>query len=63
MAGFVFIKQLDAMQCGAAYLAMLFHLYGGNLVLPLNPEIGRIKPYTLAGYDCPKSDGPQRRID
>ncbi|MGP1592551.1 MAG: cysteine peptidase family C39 domain-containing protein [Prevotella multiformis] len=37
MAGFVFIKQHDAMQCGAACLAMLCHLYGGNLVLPLNP--------------------------
>ncbi|MFC2665539.1 MAG: cysteine peptidase family C39 domain-containing protein, partial [Prevotella histicola] len=28
MAGFVFIKQHDAMQCGAACLAMLCHFYG-----------------------------------
>ena len=28
MAGFVFIKQHDAMQCGAACLVMLCHLYG-----------------------------------
>ena len=26
-------------------------------VLPLNAWIRRIKAYTLAGYDCPKSDG------
>ena len=28
MAGFVFIKQHDAMQCGAACLVMLCHFYG-----------------------------------
>lgn len=28
MAGFVFIKRHDAMQCGAAFLVMLCHLYG-----------------------------------
>ena len=33
MAGFVFIKQHDAMQCGAACLAMLCHFYGKNYSL------------------------------
>ena len=28
MAGFVFIKQHDAMQCGAACIVILCHLYG-----------------------------------
>ena len=28
MAGFVFIKQHDAMQCGAACLVILCHFYG-----------------------------------
>ncbi|MBW4897662.1 peptidase domain-containing ABC transporter [Prevotella denticola] len=55
MAGFVFIKQHDAMQCGAACLAMLCHFYGKKYSLQqiskgLESSKGGVSMYDISEF-------------